>query len=710
MRKKKKKTEKNLLTSQKKFHIGQDNWFRIIIVATAFLFYYNCMFNNFSLDDHYINNTNQQIAKGVSGIPEILTSFYAEEGGMAYGYRPLVRISFALEYQFTRNWEYNPYFSHLINILLYIIGLVLLYNLLRRLLRNYSPWLSFLTVIVFLAHPLHTEVVASLKNRDIILVFIFSTMAIRQFVRWADYNKSKHLYLGLLYFAFAMLSKETAIAQLAVFPLVLYFFTDMPLKKIGRFGLISFGIAIVAGAGPFLFLHGFNRDMRFFENPLIAEPNYLIHISTALYIVGWYIILLLKPYPMSFYYGYDTIPVVNWANPWVWISLLFYLSIIFVAIKKLPKKHLISFIILYFIITISPYANIVKPVPGIVADRFMFFPSLSFAMALVYLLFVIFRIDIRNTEKNPAFKKIVYANVVILVILLPYFKIVHYRNHVWRTQYSLFREDINHLRNSVKANDLFATECVKVVNRELSKPVNPYKFVKKLLDTAVAHYQLVVKLDSTHYSSWSNMGAIYSKIHANQALLRYKSYSRRKETEKAKKEIENSKKYFNIARQYFKKAIAIKPDYDKAYYNMAYSWDLQGVYDSAIKYYKKVLSFDTTNVQVRSRLANAYFRNNNFDSARYQNIMIKKIDPKSDFPYINMGNYYYMFGDTINAFKQYDMAIKMGTDKPVAKIFIDYYSKKGNERLVKYYQKKLQESIERKKSNIKNNAKRDWFR
>jgi hypothetical protein len=75
-----------------------------------------------------------------------------------------------------------------------------------------------------------------------------------------------------------------------------------------------------------------------------------------------------------------------------------------------------------------------------------------------------------------------------------------------------------------------------------------------------------------------------------------------------------------------------------------------------------------------------------------------------------MGNYYLMFGDTLNALKQYDMAIKVGTDKPVAKIFIDYYRKKGDERLVKYYEKKLKEAHERKKSNLKNNAKQDWFR
>ncbi len=689
----------------KKHLLTQNQWFKLIILAVSFILFYNCAFNYFSLDDNYINIKNKQTVKGLAGIPEILTTPYSENGGMSYGYRPIVRISYALEYQFTRHSKYNPYISHIINILLYMIGLLLMYNVLRRLLRDYSPWFPFLTVIIFLAHPLHTEVVASLKNRDIILVFIFSFLAIREFIRWADFNKSKHLYLGLLYFAFSLLSKETAIVQLAVFPLVLYFFTDLPLKKLGRFSLFAFIIAILAGLGPFLFLPEFHRSIRFLENPLEAQPNFFIHLSTAFYILGWYIILLLKPYPMSFYYGYNTIPMVSWTNIWVWISLLFYLAIVIIAIKKLPKKHLISFIILYFIITISPYSNIVKPVPGIVADRFMFFPSLSFAMAIVYLLFVIFRLNIKLTNKKLPVKKLVFINLLIVLILLPYGKIVHYRNHVWRTKYSLYREDINHLRNSVKANDLFATECVNLVNRELAKPVNPYKFVKSFLDTAVAHYQLAVKLDPSHYSSWNNMGAIYSKIHGNQALIRYRSYASRGDMKHAKEEQKNARNYFNKALKYFHRAISIKPDYSSAYYNIAYAWELQNVFDSAVKYYKIVLNFDTTDVQVRSRLANAYFRGNHYDSARYQNMIITKINPKSDFPYINMGNYYYMFGDTINAVKEYEKAIEVGTDKPVANLLAKYYRKQGNERLANYFEKKAYEAEKMRKAKQENDAK-----
>jgi len=359
MVKKKLKKKKNIKRSSKatvlekrRSQLSLDAWFKIILMAVTLLFFYNCTFNYFSLDDNYINTSNPLTVKGIAGIPEIFTTLYSHNKSASYGYRPMVRTSFALEYQFTRNSAYNPYISHLINVLLYMLGIFIMYNVLRRLLRDYSPWFPFLATLLFLAHPLHTEVVASLKNRDIILMFIFSFLAIREFVRWADFNKQKYLWLGMMYFVFAILSKETAIAQLAVFPLVLYFFTDLPLKKLVRFSLIAFAIAVLAALGPWLFLPEFNRSIRLLENPLALEPNYFLHLSTGFYILGWYLKLLLIPYPMSFYYGYDTIPIVNWANPWVWASLIFYLGIVVVALKKLKKKRLLSFIILYFIITI----------------------------------------------------------------------------------------------------------------------------------------------------------------------------------------------------------------------------------------------------------------------------------------------------------------------------------------------------------------------
>ncbi|MCF6171474.1 MAG: tetratricopeptide repeat protein [Bacteroidales bacterium] len=667
--------------------------FKVILVAITFVLYYNTIFNFFALDDYYINYHNPQIVKGIAGIPEIVTSLYADESGQTFGYRVLVRISFAIENQFTANWKYNPYFSHLINVLLYIGGLLLLYKVLRRLFGNYSVWFPFLAMVLFLSHPTHTEVVASLKNRDTLLNFIFSFLAIWQFIKWADTDKKKYVVFGMVYFFLALLSKETAIAQLAVFPLVLYFFTDISPKRLLRFSLVALTITIVALVGPWLFLPEFSREIRFFENPLVAEPNFMVRLSTSFYILGWYLKMLAYPYPLGYFYGYNMIPVVNWANIWVLLSFAAYIGMAVLAFLGLKKKTVLSFIILYYFITISMYANIVYPVPGIVGDRFMFFPSLAFSLALVFVFFKLFKVDVSN-RKIPR-GRLVGIVALTLLLLLPYGQYTRYRNYEWRTQLTLFHADRIHLFNSVKANELYGSELMQKVNVELAKPVNPFHFIVSMVDSAVMHYERAVELDSSHYGTWNNVGSVYAKIYANQALIRERSYRKKNELEKAEKEKKLAEEYFAKAENAFKMAIHFKPDYGSAYFNRGFALELQEKYDSAIYNYRKSVEIDGPYAKTLSRIANAYYKNGQLDLALAENKKIIRQFPESDLPYVNLGNYYYMMGETEQAIRLYEKAIEKGTNPAVGKLLSEYFSKQGNNAKAAYYLQKSKEATKK---------------
>jgi len=665
--------------------------FKITLVVLTFAFYYNAIFNHFSMDDYHVNTKNPQTVKGFAGIPEIFSTLYAEESGMAYGYRPMVRTSFAIEYQFTSGLDINPYISHFINILLYAIAVLLLYKVLRRLLKTFNPWFAFLVTVLFLAHPTHTEVVASLKNRDVLLNFIFSFMALWQFVKWADTDKIKHVVFGILSFVFALLSKETAIAQLAIFPLVLYFFTDIKLKRLGIFTIITTVIVLLVFVSMSVFLPEVSREIKFWENPLVGTDNFMLRISTGLYIIGFYLKLLIIPFPLLYYYGYNMLPVVSWSNPWVIISLIFNIGIIAYAIINLKKKSLLSFTILYFFINISMYANIVAPVPGIVADRFVFFATIAMAIFAIWLFFKIFKIPLEN-ENNINNKRILYVNLLVLLIIIPFGYYVHIRNKQWQTQYSIYSADMPRLWNSVKANNLYAHELMRRANHELAKPVNPYKFIKGTIDKAEKHYKQAINLDSTHASAWNNLGIIYSKIHGNQAKIRERSYIKYDKPEKAKQEKANAEKYFSMATTYFKKAIYYNPKFGSAYFNLANSFELQNRYDSSVIYFQKAIDVDGGEIVSMSRLANAYFLNNQTDKAIGQNKAIIKAYPDSDMPFINMGNYAMASSDTANAIIYYKRAIELGTKPQVGKLLSSYYASIGDNKTAAYYDKKRKEA------------------
>lgn len=668
----------------------QSLMFSFILIITVFAFYYNTVYNHFSLDDHYVNIENTTIAKGFAGIPEIFTTLYSEESGMAFGYRPVTRASFAIEYQFTGDSDKNPYISHFINILIYLMAVLVLFKVLKRLFQNKNPWFAFLIAILFVAHPTHTEVVASLKNRDVLLNFLFSFIAIWQFLKWADFKKSKHLIFGLISYVFALLSKETAIAQLAVFPLILYFFTDINKKKLTYFIVTS--VVIVGAVLIFrsLILPETSRDLRMWENPLVQNENIFLHIGTSIYVIGHYLKMLFIPFPLLYYYGYDMIPMVGFNNIWVIITLVIIIGMLVYAVLKLKKKDIISFAIIYFFINMSMYMNIVSPVPGIVADRFLFFATLSFSIFVIWLLFTIFRIPIEKSTKRN--KRIIWVTIIVLLIITPYGYYVHERNKHWQTEFSLYSVDMPKLENSVKANALFAHELMNRVNAELAKPVNPYKFIIKTINKADKHYQKVIELDSTHYTTWNNLGIIYSKIHGNQAKLRVRSHLKRNKIEEAEKEKANSKKFFDQSVIYFRNAIKYKPDFGSAYFNLANAYDLQQQYDSSVIYFRKAEEVDGGELVSMSRLANAYFKNGQVQEAVQKNEEIIKKYPKSDKPYVNLGNYAFEVNDTVNGIKFFVQAVQLGTRPEVGKFLSGFYNSIGDKRSADYYLRKSKEA------------------
>ena len=65
-------------------------WFSLVLLLITFIFYSNVIYNHFSMDDYHVNINNPIIAKGISGIPEIWTSLYAEESGMEIPPFPMV--------------------------------------------------------------------------------------------------------------------------------------------------------------------------------------------------------------------------------------------------------------------------------------------------------------------------------------------------------------------------------------------------------------------------------------------------------------------------------------------------------------------------------------------------------------------------------------------------------------------------------------------
>jgi tetratricopeptide (TPR) repeat protein len=217
-----------------------------VLFLTAFLLYGNTIRNGYSLDDSYVTQNNPKVLKGFAGIPEILTSRYVDEEGNSFGYRPIAVTTFAIEHEL---WGRNPHLSHLMNTLLFALCSLLLFLLFRKIFHNTNRLFALAIVFLFAAHPIHTEVVASLKNRETLLSFLFSLVAVRMFLKWYDARKAWPAVAGVFAFALAFLSKQDAVTFVAVIPLALYYYSSQQIKI-----EISAGKIKSLFAGPYLYL------------------------------------------------------------------------------------------------------------------------------------------------------------------------------------------------------------------------------------------------------------------------------------------------------------------------------------------------------------------------------------------------------------------------------------------------------------------------
>lgn len=208
-------------TISKKFYLSYIQY--IVVFVFAFALYVNTIPNDYSLDDDFVSYKNETVQKGIKGLAEIFSSRYTEKKGATFGYRPITKATLALEYQF---FGENPHISHFFNILLYALTGIFLLFLLRKILKKYHNLLPFLITLFFIAHPIHTEVVASIKNREEILSFLGVLGALYFVLKFLERKKYLYILFSIFSFAFAAMSKLSALPFLVVIPMVVFYFIE----------------------------------------------------------------------------------------------------------------------------------------------------------------------------------------------------------------------------------------------------------------------------------------------------------------------------------------------------------------------------------------------------------------------------------------------------------------------------------------------------
>lgn len=441
----------------------KDNWWKaLIIFILPFALYYQSTNFGFVLDDQIVLTENNFTKKGFSGIGDLLTTesmtgYFGEQKDLVEGnrYRPLSLITYAIEYGVVG--ELKPGLSHFINILLYGLTGLLLFRVLTMMLRKRVPttwWLAlpFLTSLLYIAHPIHSEAVANIKGRDEIMALLLSLATLYGVLRYMDKKSLFWLMSSCVLFFLALLSKENSITFLAVIPLTVYFFSEYKWK----YNLTALGALIVTTIAYLMLRFGaagvpeFGAEINdLMNNPFLGMKGGE-KLATIMFTLYKYIQLYLFPHPLSHDYYPYAIPVLGWGDIRSIGSLFLYIGLGVWGIMGIRKKKLSSYAILFYLATLTIVTNIVVNLGTFMNERFIYMASVGLALLVSYVI----------SEKIGKWKGqtgVILASSLAGILLLGYCAKTISRVPAWESALSLNASAVANGTNSARANSFMAT-------------------------------------------------------------------------------------------------------------------------------------------------------------------------------------------------------------------------------------------------------------
>ena len=600
----------------------------IVIAIFAFLLYANTINHSYVLDDFSVIKENIVTKKGFDGINEHLnhTYRYGYWNKEDYVYRPLSLIIFATEWEI---WPDNPRPAHVINILFYMLTGLILFQVLKRIFKDYNIIFSFIVTLIFIAHPTHTEVVANIKSLDEILSFLLSFLTILLLFKFIDKKSILSLALSLITFFLAFFAKEGTIVFLAIIPLVLYFFTDEKLKRIAILTSIYLVPTIIYLLIRKSIIGDAVVDVSIADNLLMAADTLGERYATAFLLLGKYFMLVLAPLTLVSDYSFNQIPITNFANILVISSVILYLGLAYFAYKLLKKKHIISFSILYFFVGISLYSNIIIIIGSSFADRFMYMGSLGFIIGVLALVahFTKFNLNDKSISIKKFFTSNMLGYFVIFVLVLFSYKTIT-RNADWESDLTLYSADVVKSPNSSHMRYHYGL----VVMKELALNAKSEREKIKYLSEAVKEFEAAIKIHPTFANPYEQLGLAYFRLNDYDKSLKY--YLKSLEYNPYKPVT-----YSNMGMIYFKrqqydkalevylKAVELNPKHIDALYNLASTYGTIGQLDKAIETFKKVIALNPNHAQAYYFIAITYKNMGKLQEAGPYFKMANKLNP-----------------------------------------------------------------------------------
>jgi tetratricopeptide (TPR) repeat protein len=554
----------------------------LILIITACVFLPSLRFNFTNWDDPDLIINNDSIKKlNLHHLAQIFSQSYLGWGG----YTPLVFISYAINYRFSK---LDPHAYHRTNLAIHLLNIILVFFIIWRL--SKSHFVTFFTTLVFAIHPMHVEAIVWIQGRKDLLFSFFYLLAILAYLRYLRSSKKTLFFtLTIVFFILSLLSKIIAVS----FPLVLFLLDyvesgDYQLKELKKklYFLLIVAIFLVISLTT--------------TSPIqlsgVRGNQFLLSIIKFFYAPFFYIGKAFIPIALSVRYSDRLIFQI----PTIMISFIF--SSLFIAFASIFKKktnnQIVLFSFSFFIITLLP-CMIFNAAGTSYADRYTYLPYLA--------IFVLVFSKTQELCQKVLMRKLALIRAATCVFLclsaLLLYKTYH-QSLIWKDSLSLWNDTIkqdpfNSIAYSNRGSYWMRKNQYTAAQEDIKKaislsPFNSFDHINLgiiLADTknyaqAIQYFNNAFILDPLDYR------VFWNRANALAALKQYR-----------------------LALEDIKRAIVLKPDYSPLYYVRGVINRYLGDLTTAISDISKAIAFSENVSILYIERAKLYFQVGRFDLA-----------------------------------------------------------------------------------------------
>ncbi|WP_145264540.1 tetratricopeptide repeat protein [Calycomorphotria hydatis] len=500
------------------------------IVVLPLIAYSNSLNNPLFFDDVPSIETNESIRQlwPLSRLLEV-------EQGDPFAGRPLVSLSFAINYYFTQ-LSLPP--MHLTNLALHIVNGLLVFLLCRETfrmpaiseqIREQAVPLAGIIATLWTVHPLQTEVIDYLTQRTEIFLGLFYLLTFLS-ARLAWEKPKIWGPVAMIACWVGVLCKESIVT--APFLVVLYdiVLSQLPFKELLRkrgvlwAGLFSswIMIAIVMAYDPRGATAGFGLGITAWQ-----------YLQTQCWCIGRYLTLVIWPDQLLIDYG--KVPMVTPES--TSFGLLLILALLLTALGTVWKWPTVSLAIFSCFVILSPTSSFVPIVTEVGAERRMYLPLLPLVMLLVVLASVAFNKLVRLSPPQKTWTAAILTGAIVLLLMFLTWernKDYHDTASLWRGAMKLHPDNGRAVYNliirlnakdqyqkSVEYADEFLSDNIRAewtTSAEVWMQRGLSLMELGQLDAAVASFRKALELKPDYPYALSNLGMIISRRNPREAI------------------------------------------------------------------------------------------------------------------------------------------------------------------------------------------------